>query len=840
MEVAYDSRGDFFRRLMSASHTVFCDLLQSNVTISNDIVKACHPGTNVTTASNLTVHISGISDVNSIAITNSTVTVILQDITANNTSPFLAKNSTVIVVSRGTNKIIARDGSSAGVQCDDSWLTFDGSGTLSATGGENGAGIGSGPWGSCDALHFVNGTYWAVGGTQAAGIGGGFRSNITEIVIVDGVYSARSLGGGAGIGSGAVSGANGTSSVGRIEIVDGRFNVSSSNGAGIGSGTTTLGSSLVGSVLIRGGVFLAKGTPGIGSGHSHQGTSLVTNVTIVNGSFSITGGIGAGSTSSRGTAGLESLTIEDGLFDVIATNGAGIGSGEASTGTSFVGTIAIGGGVFVAQSVKGAGLGTGNVDAGSSLVGELLIRGGSIIATSTLFGAGIGTGYTDTGTSRIDTILFENGHIRANGSRNGAGIGTGCSHAGNTSIGRIIFCRGVFSAVGRDSAAGIGTGYSRFLTRIDEIIIEGGNVSAESGANGAGIGTGFVQTASGSATIGRLEISGGNISASGADGAGIGAGFTDVGKSTILELSITGGSIRTIGNGHGAGIGTGHARYGSSRVSNLLLGNAEFDIQSKTSAGIGTGYSWDGSSEVSNITLTKGVFSVEGALGIGATDTGRVGSLSFGNANVSLSCLSAGAWCVNTETIRGNSAYFSGVTTSPRFVSPAVVWDSTFSDIIGTYRARSEEDQFGPQTMLHLGYIERQSIHETVTFTTGDFLRRVVLDTESRGVIVALLPGTYHVTLNGTEMCYRGQREFPVEEGEAFYESVSACTEDTKPKGGLAVEVIIGISVGAAMLVVAIIVLIVLVRKRALAPKLDGLLDSEFPATTSERKASGM
>ena len=81
-------------------------------------------------------------------------------------------------------------------------LTINGSGSLTATGGRNGAGIGSGYKGSCGNISISGGTLTVTGGENAAGIGSGNQGSCGNITISGGTVLANTGGSGAGIGSG--------------------------------------------------------------------------------------------------------------------------------------------------------------------------------------------------------------------------------------------------------------------------------------------------------------------------------------------------------------------------------------------------------------------------------------------------------------------------------------------------------------------------------------------------------------------------------------------------------------------------------------------------------------
>ena len=110
-------------------------------------------------------------------------------------------------------------------------------GSLTATGGNYGAGIGGGYEGSGSNIAIEGGKVKAIGGTHGAGIGGGFGGSGSNIAIEGGKVEASSVGGGAGIGGGSLgSGSNITISGGEVTAQGGV------GGAGIGGGISGTGS----------------------------------------------------------------------------------------------------------------------------------------------------------------------------------------------------------------------------------------------------------------------------------------------------------------------------------------------------------------------------------------------------------------------------------------------------------------------------------------------------------------------------------------------------------------------------------------------------------------------
>lgn len=120
-------------------------------------------------------------------------------------------------------------------------------GTVTATGGQYGAGIGGGMYGYCESVTINGGIVTATGGTRGAGIGGGGNyywagnyGNMGTITINGGTVTASGGGTGAGIGSGGGETSSSTTvkggSVQAIVIRGGQVTASSPSGAAIGPG----------------------------------------------------------------------------------------------------------------------------------------------------------------------------------------------------------------------------------------------------------------------------------------------------------------------------------------------------------------------------------------------------------------------------------------------------------------------------------------------------------------------------------------------------------------------------------------------------------------------------
>ena len=168
-------------------------------------------------------------------------------------------------------------------------------GTINATGGEYGAGIGAGSWGhsgySGNAIHggagerlyFYSGTVNASGGRLAAGIGGGFQGRGSHIYIYGGNIDAQGGATGAGIGGGSWTtkqDMDGINAASNIVISGGRVSARGQyNCAGIGGGQYVPARN----ITITGGHVSATGHYGaaIGGGRWCHGKNItITDATL--------------------------------------------------------------------------------------------------------------------------------------------------------------------------------------------------------------------------------------------------------------------------------------------------------------------------------------------------------------------------------------------------------------------------------------------------------------------------------------------------------------------------------------------------------------------------------
>ena len=228
-------------------------------------------------------------------------------------------NSSVTI--DGNVNIVLVDGKTLTVNANNAWATAgiavaagnslsiygqaEGTGSLNATGGDYGAGIGSGYNKNAGNVTINGGTVTATG-HDGAGIGGATSGVCGTVTVNRGTVVATGGGMCPGIGSGSSASAGGT-----VIINGGDVTATGGSGgaAGIGGGNNCPG----GIVTITGGTVVATGTNGAGIGGSGSGAGAA--VTITGGSVSaIAGaayryGIGGGNTATD----QGSLTVGDGM-----------------------------------------------------------------------------------------------------------------------------------------------------------------------------------------------------------------------------------------------------------------------------------------------------------------------------------------------------------------------------------------------------------------------------------------------------------------------------------------------------------------------------------------------
>lgn len=320
------------------------------------------------------------------------------------------------------------------------------------------------------------GSLTATGGAGGAGIGGGSAQNggyANNITITGGTVTAIGGAGGAGIGSGKGSNKNG-GNASDITIS--------------GENTTVTATGNAGGAGIGGG-------KGDGSYRSGQGF----DITIRDGAHvEATGGeggagIGGGDGSKGGKAsGLGRDITITGEGTTVNATGSGIGGGQDGQGY----LININGGAHVEATggAGGAGIGGGSGGQGDTIT----VSGGTVNANGSGGGAGIGSGDVtaadQTNLPRAAAIKISGGTVTANGGADGgAGIGGGKGTAASLKSGGngVTITDGTVTATGGKGAAGIGSGADSRWKLGSFVDITGGTVTANGGAGeAAGIGNG--------------------------------------------------------------------------------------------------------------------------------------------------------------------------------------------------------------------------------------------------------------------------------------------------------------------------------------------------------------
>ena len=308
-------------------------------------------------------------------------------------------------------------------------------GTIEATGGNGGAGIGSGRNQNQDGEICIYGGYvTAKGGNDAAGIGGGEEGSAGTINIYGGEITATGVHYGAGIGGGEH---HGIASNGSVNIYGEKVTAT--------GGTYAPGNAVSGGAGIGGGAWASQGGPiNIYRGEVYADSGVFAAA------------IGGGDEGANGEINISGGYVEaKAHYDISLAltrqaGGAGIGSGDKNSTAN--GKITISGGeVKASGTYYGAGIGSG--DESKVAHGEILITGGNITAEGGLYAAGIGTG--DASETSAGTITITGGTVSAQGGEGGAGIGGGRKISGGTIT---ISGNARVSPCGGTDGAGIGGG----------------------------------------------------------------------------------------------------------------------------------------------------------------------------------------------------------------------------------------------------------------------------------------------------------------------------------------------------------------------------------------------
>lgn len=327
----------------------------------------------------------------------------------------------------------------------------DKNGSLDATGGFGGAGIGGANIKNSGALEITGGTITATGKQDGAGIGGGGSGGDGTVTISGGNITAR---GGSSDNPKAICGAG----IG--------------GGGGYGNATVTITGDAVIEEATGGG-----GCAGIGSGYYNSKTDITIsgNAVVKNAQGGAKGaGIGGGGGGLSTGGGTGTVTITDNVKVDNATGGegaAGIGSGVLGDVTVNISGNAT---VNAEGGANGAGIGGGYASAG-----DVTIEGGTTVKAEGGVGGGAGIGggadlEADEDTQNRVTIRSsedgspdvtavggapEPGEDGTELSKGGAGIGSGAliePDEGDREADAIISIEGkvtIKSTAGKDNAA---------------------------------------------------------------------------------------------------------------------------------------------------------------------------------------------------------------------------------------------------------------------------------------------------------------------------------------------------------------------------------------------------
>ena len=271
-----------------------------------------------------------------------------------------------------------------------------------------------------------NGSLDATGGFRGAGIGGGEAQN-GQVTITGGTITATAgsssgrfiYGGGSGIGGG--DGGTGVGGNGDVEITGGTITATGFYGAGIGGGRSADGDVTISGGTIKKAESLSPTDPGgagIGGGYYGDGRVTITGDAFIEEaqggiqSAGIGGGQGAdGDVEISGNARIDKVTGGD--------YGAGIGSGLGESGAPCNGKVTIKDNAKIGLAQGGfgaAGIGGGyyysngyDDDDSTSGVGDVTIEGNTTVnAVGGLGAAGIGNGVNaiDFGGAAVNQITI--------------------------------------------------------------------------------------------------------------------------------------------------------------------------------------------------------------------------------------------------------------------------------------------------------------------------------------------------------------------------------------------------------------------------------------------------
>jgi hypothetical protein len=206
--------------------------------------------------------VTGTSTTNRVEIEDSYLTVVFKDVSVNTTASVIISGSSATFIAAGTNMITSTAEEKAGIECSsDSNITIQaaGAGSLFVTGTKTSAGIGTSRSGTCGWVTILNGSVDSRGGTGIGTWWSGYgnHSKLGGLSIHNG--SIQATGGYYGTGIGSGSAFDGTSTVWNVTILNGTITASSGQyGSGIGSRLGQYGNLIIGNVTILNGNITAR------------------------------------------------------------------------------------------------------------------------------------------------------------------------------------------------------------------------------------------------------------------------------------------------------------------------------------------------------------------------------------------------------------------------------------------------------------------------------------------------------------------------------------------------------------------------------------------------------
>ena len=453
-----------------------------------------------------------------------------------------------VTVSGGT--VIATGGNSGagiggGQNGSGGMVTISG-GRITATGGILGAGIGGGGFGAGGTVTISGGTVIATGGGYGAGIGGGQNGSGGMVTISGGTVSAIGGIGGAGIGGGGDGGAGGTVTISGGTVIATGDHANGAEDIGYGEGATSSGAN----TFTGGSIRLANGTV---SSAPSNGKARVWCVTFTN----ITSSVALADLTNALAAlnpayGVRDITAPDGKASVWLPGGI-----YSFTIDGQRTELALGMGLFVNGTDIFAGSGTNPAWTYKSNILALTASGASYVIS----GNNIQGAITNTVSIQAQadcTVVASN--LTVDASSAGKSAFDCGAHAVTLALWSDAGSTNTF--IGGGYCAGISTtDGSLAITSLNEaaaLFAQGGQFSA--GIGGSEVGAG-----------GTVTISGGTVSATGGYcGAGIGGSFVGAGGT----VTVSGGTVIATGDHANGAEDIGYGSHGTSSGANKFTGGS--------------------------------------------------------------------------------------------------------------------------------------------------------------------------------------------------------------------------------------------------------------------------